>query len=317
MSDHYRELTAVLARVRRRWRTLSGLTALTRAVVAASTLALAALVAYLVASPSEGGVVVLFLLPAAGLLIAAGWFFWSLRRRPDDRTVARLIEERCPELEDQLATAVELGGRGDEGGASVLLAPLLAEGKLRLVDLFKGRQQLLVYHFMWRWEKGRPLDEPCRGCSGWADEIARGHLSQLHRRNTELVLVSRAPLAKITPFKQRMGWTLPWYSSAGSSFNHDYHVSFDESVAPIVYNYRTKAEHIAAGTGGYVEGEQPFDMPGMSAFLRQGDEVYHTYSTYARGLDGLWGMYQWLDRAPKGRNETGVWWRRHDEYDKG
>jgi predicted dithiol-disulfide oxidoreductase (DUF899 family) len=177
------------------------------------------------------------------------------------------------------------------------------EGKLRLVDLFKGRQQLLVYHFMWRWEKGQPLEEPCRGCSGWADEIARGHLSQLHRRNTELALVSRAPLAKITPSKQRMGWTLPWYSSADNKFNFDFNVSFDESVAPIMYNFRSKAEHVAAGTGGYVEGDQPFDMPGMSAFLRKGDEVYHTYSTYARGVEMSGGSYHLLDLTACGRQE--------------
>ena len=135
MSDHYRELTAVLARVRTRWRTLSGLAALTRAVAAASALALAALVAYLIASPGEGGLVVLFLLPAAGLVGAAGWFLWLVRRRPDDRAVARLIEERCPELEDRLATAVELGSRSDERGASVLLAPLVADAAFRAGDL--------------------------------------------------------------------------------------------------------------------------------------------------------------------------------------
>lgn len=178
------------------------------------------------------------------------------------------------------------------------------EGKLRLLDLFKGRQQLLVYHFMWRWEKGEPLEEPCRGCSGWADEIARGHLSQLHRRNTELALISRAPLAKITPFKQRMGWTLPWYSSAGNTFNYDFHVSFDETIAPIVYNFRTKAEHIAKGTGPYVESEQPFDMPGFSSFLRKGDEVYHTYSTYARGTEMAGGSYYLLDLTACGRQEN-------------
>ncbi len=176
-------------------------------------------------------------------------------------------------------------------------------GKLRLIDLFKGRQQLIVYHFMWRWEKGQPLEEPCRGCSGWADEIARGHLSQLRRRNTELVLVSRAPLARITPFKQRMGWTLPWYSSADNRFNFDFHVSFDETIAPIVYNFRTKADHIARGTGPYVESEQPFDMPGISCFLRKGDEVYHTYSAYARGVEMSGGSYHLMDLTACGRQE--------------
>ncbi|HEY5550623.1 MAG TPA: DUF899 family protein, partial [Opitutaceae bacterium] len=113
-------------------------------------------------------------------------------------------------------------------------------GNARLIDLFAGRQQLIVYHFMWLWEKCQPLDEGCRSCSGWADQIARGHFTSLHARGTSLVLISRAPFAKIAPFKKRMGWTIPWYSSFGGDFNHDFNVTLDESVAPIVYNYRSK-----------------------------------------------------------------------------
>jgi predicted dithiol-disulfide oxidoreductase (DUF899 family) len=178
------------------------------------------------------------------------------------------------------------------------------QGPVKLIDLFAGRQQLIVHHFMWRWEKGQPLDEPCRGCSGWADEIARGHLNVLRSRNTELVSVSRAPLAKITPFKERMGWKLPWYSSFGSSFNFDFHVSLDAKVAPLSYNFRTPEEHAKAGTDYYLQGEQPFDLPGMSCFLRKGDEVYHTYSTYARGGESTGGAYCLLDLTALGRQEN-------------
>src|ERR1700740_1465466 len=137
------------------------------------------------------------------------------------------------------------------------------DGPKSLLYLFAGRLQLIVYHFMWRSEKGEPLDNPCPGCSGWADEIARGHLNRLHSRNTTVALVSRAPLAKIVPFKKRMGWTIPWYSSFANSFNYDFHVTIDGSVAPVIYNYRTPAEHEDAGSAGYLEGEQPFDLPGL------------------------------------------------------
>ena len=107
------------------------------------------------------------------------------------------------------------------------------DGPKSLLDLFAGRLQLIVYHFMWHWEKGQPLDNPCPGCAGWADQIARGHFNSLHSRNTTLVLVSRAPLAKILPFKKRMGWTIPWYSSFGNSFNYDFHVTPRLMAKPI------------------------------------------------------------------------------------
>ena len=178
------------------------------------------------------------------------------------------------------------------------------DGPRSLPDLFAGRRQLIVYHFMWQWEKGRPLDEPCRGCAGWADTLSRGIFNGLHSRNTTLVLVSRAPLAKILPFKQRMGWTVPWYSSAGNSFNHDFQVTIDGSVAPIVYNYRTPEEHVKAGTAYYLQNpDQPFDLPGTSCFLRKGDEVFHTYSTYGRGSEATGGSYYFLDLTALGRQE--------------
>lgn len=177
------------------------------------------------------------------------------------------------------------------------------DGPKSLVDLFDGRLQLFVYHFMWHWDKGQPLDNPCPGCSSWADQVARGHFNSLHSRNTTLALISSAPLTKIVPFKKRMGWTIPWYSSFGNSFNYDYHVSFDVSVAPVVYNYRTPEEHENAGTAYYLQGEQPFDLPGISCFLRKGEEVYHTYSSYGRGCETVGGGYYFLDLTALGRQE--------------
>jgi predicted dithiol-disulfide oxidoreductase (DUF899 family) len=177
------------------------------------------------------------------------------------------------------------------------------DGSKSLLDLFDGRLQLIVYHFMWHWDKGQPKDTPCPGCSGWADEMSRGHFNGLHSRNTSLALISRAPLAKIMPFKKRMGWTIPWYSSFGSSFNYDFGVSHDTSVGPLMYNYRTQEEHEKAGSAGYLEGEQPFDLPGLSCFLRKGDEVYHTYSTFGRGCEMGGGPGYLLDLTALGRQE--------------
>lgn len=173
------------------------------------------------------------------------------------------------------------------------------DGQASLLDLFEGRYQLIIYHFMFGpdWEQG------CPSCSGWADQLARGHLTQLHERGTSLAIVSRAPLSRIEPFKARMGWTFPWYSSYGSDFNYDFHVTLDESVAPIEYNYRTKAEHQQAGTFYYVESDQPIELPGLSCFLRDGDTVFHTYSTYARGGEGVGGSHYFLDLTALGRQE--------------
>jgi predicted dithiol-disulfide oxidoreductase (DUF899 family) len=176
-------------------------------------------------------------------------------------------------------------------------------GKASLLDLFEGRLQLIVYHFMWLWDAGEPLDKGCPSCSAWADHLARGHLAHLHARGTSLALVSRAPMAKIAAFKARMGWIVPWYSSFGTDFNYDFHVTLDESVAPLEYNYRTKAEHEKAGTSYYFQGQQPFDLPGLSCFLRDGDRVFHTYSTYGRGGETVAGSYSFLDLTALGRQE--------------
>ncbi|MFF2849316.1 DUF899 domain-containing protein [Streptomyces sp. NPDC058001] len=171
------------------------------------------------------------------------------------------------------------------------------DGKATLLDLFDGRDQLVVYHFMFdpAWDAG------CRSCSSFLDQV--GHLAHLRARGTSFAAVSRAPFTKILPFKARMGWTVPWYSSYGSDFNFDFHVSFDEDVAPISYNYRTKEQHERSGTDYYISGEQPFELPGLSCFLRHGDRAYHTYSTFGRGLDGLGSTSTFLDLTALGRQE--------------
>lgn len=187
------------------------------------------------------------------------------------------------------------------------------DGKQTLADLFDGRTQLMVYHFMFdpRWEEG------CPSCSFLVDHVD-GALVHLAARDVTFVVVSRAPLAEIRPFQQRMGWRFKWVSSHGSDFNYDFHVTTDEAVAPVEYNYRDQATLEQLGHTYHVKGEQP----GASAFLRNGDRVYHTYSTYGRGLDLLVGAYNWLDLAPKGRDEDGLaftmaWVRHHDRYRDG
>jgi predicted dithiol-disulfide oxidoreductase (DUF899 family) len=166
-------------------------------------------------------------------------------------------------------------------------------GSARLIDLFEGRRQLILYHFMFFRESG----EGCPGCSHMADNIP--HLSHLHARQTTFVLVSRAPLAELEPFKRRMGWTVPWFSSFGSDFNYDFHATTDAEIAPVEYNYRSKEELERLGQWYHVKGEQP----GASVFLRDGDRVYHSYSTYGRGLDSLIATHGWLDLTPFGRGE--------------
>ncbi len=168
-----------------------------------------------------------------------------------------------------------------------------------LRDLFGDRRQLIVCHFMFdpRWEEG------CSSCSAGADEVSDGLLGHLQARDTRLVFVARAPIAKIEAYRVRRGWTFPWFSSYDSDFNYDFHVTLDESRAPIEYNYRTAAEHRAAGTVGYVEGDQPIEMPGASYFLRVGDRVFHTYSNYARGTEMTGGSYYFLDLTALGRQE--------------
>lgn len=202
------------------------------------------------------------------------------------------------------------------------------EGSASLAGLFRGRSQLLVYHFMF----GPDYKAGCPSCSAIADGFD-GFVVHLANHDVTLSAVSRAPLAKLQAYRQRMGWTFPWASSLGNDFNADFNVSFTEAQqreGDVEYNYRREPafERRPGQEGGGQSAEAKFaamsgtdvatfhrDRPGMSAFVLEDGEVYHTYSTFSRGLDGLWGMYQWLDRAAKGRNETGVWWRRHDEYD--
>ena len=173
------------------------------------------------------------------------------------------------------------------------------QGEVGLLDLFEDRRQLIVGHFMFdpSWEDG------CPSCSAGADEISNGLLDHLHARDTTLAQVSRAPIETIERYKAKRGWTFPWYSSYGSDFNYDFQVTMDESVAPVEYNYRTAREHERAGTPMFVESEQPFEMPGTSYFLREGERVFHTYSTYARGAEMTGGSYYFLDLTALGRQE--------------
>ncbi len=211
------------------------------------------------------------------------------------------------------------------------------EGTASLADLFRGRSQLLVYHFMF----GPEYTAGCPSCSAIADGFD-GFVVHLANHDVTLAAVSRAPLAKLQAYKRRMGWSFPWASSLGSDFNYDFQAAYtqeQQQSGVVEYNFRAmdvrppleagkeslSLAEIAAGVGTdwatYTR-----EAPGMSAFALEDGVVYHTYSAYARGLDGLWGMYQWLDRAPRGRNESlfvgtgdlraGVWYRRHDEYDR-
>ena len=196
-------------------------------------------------------------------------------------------------------------------------------GSASLEDLFRGRSQLLVYHFMF----GPDYEAGCPSCSSIADGF-NGFAVHLANHDVMLTAVSRAPLPKLEAFKQRMGWTFPWASAYESDFNADFNVWFTEKQqrdGGIEYNYRREGKwqlrgsdnpvsEIAAQTGTDA-GTYTRERPGVSAFALDDGVVYHTYSAYARGLDSLWGVYQWLDRAPKGRNEQGVWWKHHDRYD--
>jgi predicted dithiol-disulfide oxidoreductase (DUF899 family) len=201
------------------------------------------------------------------------------------------------------------------------------KGSASLADLFKGRSQLLVYHFMF----GPDYKAGCPTCSSIADSF-NPIVVHLENHDVAFSAVSRAPLAKLQTYKERMAWTFPWASSFPSDFNNDFSVSFTETQQKegnIAYNYRREKAFVwrPAQEGGGKQAENQFammcgtdtatfhrDRPGMSAFVLEDGVVYHTYSTYSRGLDPLFGMYVWLDRAPRGRNESGVWWRRHDEY---
>jgi predicted dithiol-disulfide oxidoreductase (DUF899 family) len=205
------------------------------------------------------------------------------------------------------------------------------EGKASLPDLFRGRSQLLVYHFMF----GPDYKAGCPACSSIADGF-NGFAVHLANHDVMLWAVSRGPLAKLQAYKKRMGWSFPWASSFGSDFNADMNVHFTEEQqreGGIEYNFRREegAPLVGRDTASWGQEEEgpvaqvaamagtdvatfTRERPGMSAFALEDGAVYHTYSAYARGLDGLWGMYQWLDRAPKGRNEDSFWMRRRDEY---
>jgi predicted dithiol-disulfide oxidoreductase (DUF899 family) len=208
-------------------------------------------------------------------------------------------------------------------------------GTASLANLFSGRSQLLIYHFMF----GPDYEAGCPSCSAIADGF-NGFALHLANHDVMLWAVSRAPLAKLQAYKRRLGWSFPWASSFGSEFNYDFNASFtkeQQRTGNVNYNYSKggvssrQVEIAATETAPEVVTEGPRaeiaatvgtdwatyirEMPGMSAFALEEGVVYHTYSAYARGLDALWGGYQWLDRAPKGRNETaGTWWRRRDEY---
>jgi predicted dithiol-disulfide oxidoreductase (DUF899 family) len=207
------------------------------------------------------------------------------------------------------------------------------EGSASLADLFQGRSQLLVYHFMF----GPDYTAGCPSCSAIADGF-NGFATHLANHDVMLWAVSRAPLAKLQAYKRRMGWTFPWASSLGGDFNFDFNVSVTEEQqrdGSVDYNYRrAAASRMRDGEGSQARPRATPDgatkgaamtgtdvptyareRPGMSALVLENGIVYHTYSTFARGLDGLWGMYQWLDRAPKGRNETGYWLRHRDKYE--
>lgn len=240
----------------------------------------------------------------------------------DPQIVSR--DEWLAARKELLAREKELTRHGDEVNAERRRLPMVEiekeyvfdgpDGERSLLDLFEGRGQLLVYHFMFdpRWDEG------CPSCSFVMDNV--GHLAHLHARDTSFAAVSRAPLAKLAAYRKRMGWDFPWYSSAGSEFTYDFHVTLDPEVAPVEYNFERQE--------GAPEGlEFPIEGHGASAFLRDGDRVFHTYSSYARGVEPLVGTYAWLDltargrqedwEQPPGRSDGGAqsWLRRHDRYD--
>jgi predicted dithiol-disulfide oxidoreductase (DUF899 family) len=244
-------------------------------------------------------------------------------------------EEWLAERIDLLAAEKELTRRSDELAQRRQALPWVRvdkdyrfetdAGNASLADLFGGRSQLMIYHFMF----GPDYKAGCPSCSAIADGF-NGFVVHLQNHDVAFSAVSRAPLAKLQAYKQRMGWTFPWASSHGGDFNFDFNVSLTETQqrsGDSEYNYK-RGRHVLEGTT-FPEPVVQFaascgtdaptyvrDRPGMSTFVREDGAIYHSYSTYARGLDSLWGMYQWLDRAPMGRNEGGAWWHRHDEYER-
>jgi len=258
----------------------------------------------------------------------------TIEAAPRHRIATR--EEWLAERLDLLEAEKELTRRSDEVARQRQALPWVRvekeyrfdtdAGSASLADLFKGRSQLLVYHMMF----GPDYTAPCPSCSSIADGF-NGFAVHLAHHDVMLMAVSRAPLAKLQAYKRRLGWSFPWASSIGTDFNFDFNVSITEEQQHgglSEYNYErgrhpidqaTQFAEIVrqhAATCGVDPAAYVRDRPGMSAFVLEDGVVYHTYSTYARGLDGLWGMYQWLDRAPRGRNENGSWHRRRDEYAK-
>jgi predicted dithiol-disulfide oxidoreductase (DUF899 family) len=246
-------------------------------------------------------------------------------------------EEWLAERLELLADEKELTRRGDELARRRQELPWVRiekdyrfeteEGNASLADLFRGRSQLLVYHFMF----GEDYTAGCPACSAIADGFD-GSVVHLANHDVTLCAVSRAPIDKLLAYRRRMGWSFPWASSRGSDFNHDFQAAAtaeEQQAGFVTYNFRTNdvrpvleagkegpLAEIAASTG-TDWATYSRESPGISAFALEDGVVYHTYSAYARGVDGLWSMYQWLDRAPKGRNEAGIWFRRHDEYGEG
>jgi predicted dithiol-disulfide oxidoreductase (DUF899 family) len=199
------------------------------------------------------------------------------------------------------------------------------EGKASLADLFQGRSQLLIYHFMF----GPDYTAGCPSCSAIADGF-NGSAVHLANHDVTLSAVSRAPIEKLSSYKRRMGWSFPWASSYNSDFNFDFgvaHTKEEWEAGAVAYNFHEEDLRPATGQESSIDDWSQSivgtnwetyrrEGPGMSAFIVEDGTVYHTYSAYSRGIDNLWGMYQWLDRAPLGRNEAenGFWWHRHDEY---
>ena len=230
-----------------------------------------------------------------------------------------------------LVAEKELPRRGDELARRRRELPWVAvekeyrfetdEGPASLAELFGGRSQLLVYHFMF----GPDFTAGCPSCSAIADGFS-GSVVHLEHHDVAFTAVSRAPLAKLQAYKRRMGWSFPWASSFGGDFNYDFHTSHTDEEwrsGAVEYNFRTADFRPSEQSAALIEiasgaGTDPVTFrkegPGMSAFALEDGVVFHTYSAYGRGVDALWGMYPWLDRAPLGRNESGIWWRRHDEY---
>jgi predicted dithiol-disulfide oxidoreductase (DUF899 family) len=212
-------------------------------------------------------------------------------------------EEWLAERKKLLAAEKQLTKRYDEVNAQRRRLPMVKlekaykfdgpAGKMLMADLFAGRRQLIVYHFMFDpdWDKG------CPGCTGLVD--AMGNLKMPAERDTTFVLISRAPLAKLEEYKKERGWTLPWYSSFGSDFNYDFHVTLDRSLVPLLANYKEESEMKKKPNGEYFKGE----THGMSVFFRIDEDLFHTYSTFGRGCENVTDSYQLLDRTPYGRQE--------------